>query len=197
MDDKTERLRDIFVEVADEETVTESQVTGRGTLSDYTESVDLRIQSVIAAMRDRFDFQTELADSDLVTVVQGFHEDLSDADIASRLDNSVESDEVTTARIDLHLLTDDEMEIPIDPSELTTDQPLETLAEQYDIDQATLRTYRHIATAREQRTLFGDRYREEFERILDDRELSERMTEEIRRTGLEEATEDIETNVSF
>src|SRR6056297_1689759 len=60
MDEKTEELRDIFMDVTDESTVTEQQEETHGSLSSETE-VDERLEDVVARMRDRYDFGTTLS----------------------------------------------------------------------------------------------------------------------------------------
>ena len=54
MDEKTEQLRDIFMDVAEEGTVTESQAAGRGSLTDADETACTRgWGGVTARMRER------------------------------------------------------------------------------------------------------------------------------------------------
>lgn len=200
MDEKTERLRDIFLEVAEDTTVTERQEESRGSLlSD--EAVDDRLSSIIGAMRERYDFRTSLEDAALVTVVRGWFEGRNDTEIARDLGDASLSKTVSRARIDLHLVADRDLDPPFDLDDLREaigdGLPMTAVADQLDVSESTVRRYRHIAEVQDERRTIGDRFREEFERVLEDRELSDRMTEEIRRTGLEEATEDMETNVSF
>jgi hypothetical protein len=65
------------------------------------------------------------------------------------------------------------------------------------VSASTVKWYKLIVETEQERRLVGDRYRDEFARILDDRDLSDQLTKEIRESGLRDATEDIETNVSF
>ena len=55
MDDKTEELRDIFLDVSDDETVTESQQDTHGSLASDDE-IDARIADTVTRMREEFDF---------------------------------------------------------------------------------------------------------------------------------------------
>ena len=66
MDEKTAELRDIFVEVTDEETVTESQEESPGSLADRDEADEERLAALVGTMRERCSFETELADGTLV-----------------------------------------------------------------------------------------------------------------------------------
>jgi hypothetical protein len=199
MDEKTERLRDIFLSVAEEETLTEPQSAVRGSLAG--EGIDgERLAAVVAAMRERYEFATELDDEALCTVVRRFYAGDADADIARALDD-VSEDTVRRARLDLHLVTDRDLDAPFELDELRRlrnagASPAEQ-AEALGASESTVRRYRRIVEVQAERKVVGDRFRDEFEHLLADRELEERFTEETRETGLEDATEGMETNVSF
>jgi hypothetical protein len=55
MDEKTEELRQIFVEAADEDTVTESQQATHGSLTEADDDADERLESVIAEMQEAYE----------------------------------------------------------------------------------------------------------------------------------------------
>lgn len=200
MDDKTEHLRDIFLDVAGEETVTEEQEEARGSLADEA-STDDRLRSVIERMRDRYEFRTSLSDGDLVTVVKGFFAGKNDTEIAADLGDESLSKTVSRARIDLHLVTDRDVDAPFDldrlREDLASDRPMTEIADDLDVSESTVRRYRHIVEVQNERRLVGDRFYDEFAMIAEDRDLGERLTSEVKETGLEEATEGMETNVSF
>jgi len=152
-------------------------------------------------MRERFDFRTALSTDALLTVVRGFYEGASDAEIARRLDGDPAPDTVARARIDLHLVTDRDRDAPFDLDDLRraieSDRPVSAIAEDLGASESTVRRYRHVVETERARKVVNDRYREEFERLLADRDLEERLTGRTRETGLEDATEGMESNVSF
>ena len=199
MDEKTEQLRDIFMAVAEGETVTEQQEASRGSLASGG-SVEERLRSVIDTMRDRYDFATSLTTDELVVVVRGFYAGRNDSEIARDLGDDSLSKTVSRARIDLHLVTDRDLDAPFEIDALRERlgrQPMTAIADDLDVSESTIRRYRRIVEVQDERKVVGDRFRAEFERLLEDRELEERFTEETRETGLEDATEGMETNVSF
>ncbi len=200
MDDKTEQLRDIFLDVAEGETVTEQQEEARGSLADDTTTED-RLRSVIERMRERYEFRTSLSDEELVTVVKGFFAGKNDTEIAADLGDKSRSKTVGRARIDLHLVTDRDLDAPFDLDRLRellgSDRPMTEIAADLDVSESTVRRYRHIVEIQKERRLVGDRFHDEFAMIAEDRDLGERLTSEVKETGLEEATEGMETNVSF
>lgn len=200
MDDKTEELRDIFLDVADEETVTEPQEELRGSLADG-EATDERIRSVIEQMRDRYEFRTSLSTDELVTVVRGYFAGKNDTAIARDLGDASLAKTVRRARIDLHLVTDRDLDAPFDlddlRQQLDSDRPVTDIAEDLDVSESTVRRYRHVVEVQDERRLVGDRFHEEFAMIAEDRDLGERLTADVKESGLEEATEGMETNVSF
>jgi len=196
MNEKTEELRDIFTDVTDgEETITESQEDTRGSLERDERSDEERLRSVVQQMRERYVFETPLSDDDLVTVARGFYDEQSDADLATELE--VDEDVVFDARLSLHLIdADDADEVDLaairDREEDDT-----TLADEYDVSEAQIRRYRRVAEAESQSRTANDRYRDEFDSILADADLTERMTTDVREDGLEDATEGMETDVDF
>ncbi len=199
MDDKTEELRDIFMDVSEEGTVTESQEEPRGSIAktDDEEAVRERLRGVIEALGGRYDFATDLDTATYVRLVRAFYDDESDASIADELD--VSEDEVFRARMDLHLLRGEDTDAPFDVCELRRrrDASDETLAAEFGVDEATVRHYRHVVAAQDAARAANHRYQTEFDEILTDAALSGQFTEQITEDGLDEAAEDIETDVSF
>ncbi len=199
MDDKTSELRDIFMDVTDEETVTESQEEARGSLTVDEEGGDEAIEEVVAEMREAYDFATDLDDAELRRVVAGFYEGESDTAMADDL--GVSRRIVSRARLDLHLVRDRDTDAPFDLDELRSlldgDRTLAEVADALDVAESTVRRYRRVIEAREEARRVSNRYRAAFEDALADVELAERMTEDVAEDGLEDATEGMETDVSF
>lgn len=198
MDEKTEELRDIFVDVTDEDTVTETQEEEPGSLADGPDG-DEHLQSVIRDMREAEKFATDLSDEELVRVVRGYYESDSDSDIAADLD--VSRSVVFRARMDLHLVRDRDTDAPFDLDRLrdlvdagaTTDE----MAEELDVSSSTVRKYRRVIEAQNAARQVSERYRAEFEDAFPDADLATQMTEEVKEDGLEDATEGMETDVSM
>jgi hypothetical protein len=202
MDDKTEELRDLFVDVTDEETVTESQAEGRGSLTDADEAaVTTRVEAVVERMADRYDFSTTLDTETLREIVRGFYDGADDATLADDLDSDPET--VFRARMDLHLLDDDDTDLPVDLSALrdaradADDLDPAALADELDADPDTgERALAVVDTQAEIRRVSG-RFRSEFEDAIPDAALSIHLTESAQEDGLKEAAEDIETDTQF
>ncbi|WP_436925315.1 conditioned medium-induced protein 4 [Halosimplex amylolyticum] len=199
MDDKTEELRDIFMDVSDEGTVTESQEEQRGSIAktDDEEAIRERLRGVIEALAGRYDFATDLETATYVRLVRAFYDDESDEAIADALE--ISEDEVFRARMDLHLLRGDDTDAPFDVCELRRrrDASDETLAAEFGVDETTVRHYRHVVAAQDAARAANHRYQTEFDEILTDAALSGHFTDQITEDGLDEAAEDIETDVSF
>ena len=200
MDEKTEELRDIFMDVTDEATVTEQQEETPGSLQSEAEVED-RLEAAVAEMSDRYDFGTSLSAAELVTVVKGFYAGDSDAEIARRLGDESLGKSVARARIDLHLVRDADTDAPFDLDALRNllDEGASDVdcADELDVSESTVRRYRRVVETQQERRTVNDRYRDEFENVLQDRELSEQMTADVHDDGLDDATEGMETNVSF
>lgn len=197
MDGKTERLRDIFLDVTGSEAVTERQEEGHGSLPSDAD-VDERIAAVVGRMRERFDFGTSLSDDALVRVVRGYYADESDAEIARSLDDAGRR-AVARARVDLHLVRDRDRDAPFELDALRPvldgDRPLDEFADAHDVSASTARRYRRVLAAMDERAAVDDRFREEFETVIEDRDLTERLTSGVERDGFDGATDGQETTL--
>lgn len=198
MDEKTEQLRDIFMDVADDGTVTESQEETPGSLTDDGPGAE-DLATVVAAMRERYTFGTDLDDVALATVVAAFYDGADDAEIAETVGADPET--AFRARMDLHLLADDDLAAAFDADaareRLTAGADPATVAAELDADAAVVRRYARAWAARREALRANHRFRDRFEEVLGDPDLSRRLAAEVREDGLDDATEGMETDVSF
>jgi hypothetical protein len=196
MNEKTEELRDIFTDVTDgEETVTEAQEDTRGSLEKDERTDRERLESVVVQMEERYAFDGPFSTDDYIEIARGFYDGHPDAELADELD--VDEADVFEARMSLHLIDDDDA----DQVDLVAIRDREeddaTLAEEYDVTESQISRYRRVATAQDESRAANDRYRDEFDSILADAALSERMATDVREDGLDDATEGMETEVEF
>lgn len=216
MDEQTEHLRDVFLEATGEETVTERQEASPGSLVDRDEAaVTDRIVAIVGTMRERESFETGLSTAAYGRVARGVFGGESDEAIAGALDaheefglrsdtgEAIDAETVRRARLDLHLVraSDRETVAPYAAlRQLLADDPdrsAETCARRLDapieaVERALPAARADLASAR-----VNDRFRDEFRSLLTDADLSESHAAAAREDGLREATEDIETDVSF
>jgi hypothetical protein len=200
MDDKTEELRDIFIDATGSDTVTERQEETRGSLAGGDdEATDERLTGLVATMRQRFDFRSTLADDALVTVLRRFFDDETDAEIAAEL--GITAQEVFEARMDLHLVTDvdraTDVEIEAVRRLFVDGVGVAACVEAIDADAEAVRRAYRVVESETAAARASHRFRDEFAELLSDEELSTRLASDARRDGLEDATEDLETDVSF
>ena len=190
MDEKTEELRDIFVDVAGEDTVTERQEAGHGSLLSDEDGVEERLLAVIDRLRERFDVDTPLSDDALVTVVRRYYEGDDDAAIAEAVDADLEP--VSRARISLHLLREGDTDAQFDLARLREpDADLDAIAAEFDLTDAELRRYQRVVTAQTRARQVSGRFQSEYEDVLHDAGIATVLTDGVRDDGLDEATEDI------
>jgi hypothetical protein len=198
--EKTAELRDIFLSVAEDGTVTETQEAGRGSLV-RAGDVRERLQSVIETMVDDLEIDSPLSLEDLVTVVEGYYEGDSDTDIAERLGEDVHTTDVRGARLDLHLVTEADLEAPFSLERLQhlieDDAPTSEIVADLDSCPTVVRHYTHVLEVQRERRRVADRYRERFEDVLQEHDIADRLTASLEETGLEEATEDQEVDVDM
>lgn len=197
MDEKTEELREIFVDVTEEETVTESQTEQRGSLL-REGSVDERLAAAVGKMRDRFDFETEFDDRALCTVVRRFYDGDDDEAIAATLDVSTAS--VFEARTDLHLIRDsdsDSLDLSAVRKRLADGDAVDAIAAELEADPEAVDRARRVVETESRAQRVSQRFRTEFEEILTDADIAVRLTADSQEDGLEEATEGMEVDVDF
>lgn len=198
MEEKTEELRDIFLSVSEEETVTESQAEQRGSLTDQQGSVETRIGAVIDQLREKFGFEASLSDSKRCELVELFYEEQSDDALATALETDTET--VFTARMDLHLVREAEPALDEATLELLRDRPaaeIPDLATETGKDEETLRRAQRILDTEARSRRVSHRFRTEFEEILTDSVLRGQFASDAHEDGLDEATEGAEVDVDF
>ncbi|MFB6163727.1 MAG: conditioned medium-induced protein 4 [Haloarculaceae archaeon] len=202
MDEKTEELRDIFLDVTDDGTVTESQEAGRGSLTDADDAdVAARLADVVERMRERYAFATDLSTDALVALVRGFYDGDDDDAIAAALD--VDPETVFAARTDLHLLRDGDADVPFDLAALREARAddaapdVDALAAELDAAPETVRRALRVADAQAQARRASHRFQSAFEDAIPDAAISASLTDAAQEDGLREAAEDIETNTQL
>lgn len=199
MDEKTAELRDIFIDTTGSDTVTESQEETRGSLTDTDGHADTRVAEIIDTMREKYMFVSDLDDDELQEVVTRFHDGESDAEIAERID--ADETAVFNARMDLHLVRTTDRDAPFELADLRAllvdETPMADRATTLGADETIVSHYSEVVDADLESTRANNRFRDEFEELLTDSALTNRMAQNAREDGLQEATEDIETEVSF
>lgn len=197
MDEKTEELRDIFVDITDEDTVTERQAESRGSLTGETSTEELA--AIVAEMREVCGFDTSLEDETLATVVERFYAGDTDGNIAEALD--VDRRTVFRARLDLHLIREDDADAPFDFERfrefVAADGATRDIAEAFDVSESTVRRYRRVVDAQDEHRRVSGRFRSEFEDLIAAADLSQQLTTDVQEDGLDEATDGMETDVQF
>ena len=201
MDEKTEELRDIFMDVTDSEEVTESQEELRGSVADSDEFDEDRLAATLDEMQEKFDFETDLDSERLTQLVVRFYEGDDDEAIATAL--SLSPATVFRARMDVHLVRDEDppgVSASDDVWETIRAQPdesVETLATEADHDAAEVEQIQAVVQAEARARRVSQRFRITFEECLTDVEMSTQLAAETQRDGLDDATEDAEVDVEF
>ena len=187
-DTEAEHLRDVFVEATGTETATTDQEADRGSLLGDGDTGE-EVTEIVAAMRDALGFETDLDDSALATAVERFYAGDDDAAIAAELD--VPETAVVRARLDLHLLRDDDT----DPEVLAAVEA----GRETDADPEMVERAEGVARAHRRASRVSERFRAAFEERLTDADIEGRVIGDARADGLREAAEDInpELDLSF
>jgi len=203
MEEKTEELRELFLDVTDEETLTESQEEGRGSLAGESGPIDERIEAVIAQIDERFGVETPLSSEAECRLIKLFYAGESDAEIASALE--VTENKVFDARMELLLVRDSDIPEP----ELGREQQrqlldetsdagaVETVVDETGLDRAVVERAQAALAANDRSNRVSNRFRLEFEELLTDADLTVQFTVGAHEDGLEDATDGAEVDVEF
>ena len=198
MDEKTEELREIFIDATGADTVTQRQEESPGSLADESDESE-RVRELVAEMQSETTFETALDLEAYETIARLFFEDADDEAIAAEVGCDPET--AVAARLDLHLVRESDRDAPFDLDELrrlrVEETPPAACAERLGVDEATVAEYVPVVETEIAATRVNDRFRDGFAELLSDADLGERLAADAREDGLEEATEDMETNVSF
>ncbi|MFC7058692.1 conditioned medium-induced protein 4 [Halovenus salina] len=201
MDEKTEELRDIFLDVSEEEAVTESQEELRGSVADSGKVDRERLTGAIEELEEKFDIETDCSTEQRQTLVERFYEGADDETLAAEL--SVPTATVFETRMSLHLVRDDDPPA-VTASEETwellrerADADPETLAAEFDLTATEIERILAVVQANARSRRVSHRFRTTFEECLTDIELSTQLAADAQRDGLDEATEDAEVDVEF
>lgn len=198
MDEKTETLRNIFMEVAEDETVTERQQESPGTLTGERPREE-RLDEVIEEMRGKYAFDTELSNEQLRTIASEFYDDQGDATIADELGVSPET--IRNARFELHLLRDSDGDGPVSGDDLRAaldaDESAQSLANAFDCDCETVETQLAVERTKREMRRENYRFRDRFDELLGDGDVAEHMPDDVTEDGLQEATEGLEVETGF
>jgi hypothetical protein len=196
MDDDTAALRDLFLDVADEETVTEPGTPERGSLLDLPTVRD-RLADIVAELADAGDLTTALDPDHLPDLVIAVYDGASDDAIARELD--ADPVEVARARLDCGLVRDADLDIPdreaLDGC-LQRADPADC-ADQLELESVDVERYVRAREIVAQRGDGPTSVAERIERAFADTDLSAHRTAGVRDDGLREAAADIETDVEF
>lgn len=198
MDEKTEELRDIFIDATGSETVTEHQAESPGSLAEDATDGE-RVRELLTELHDTHEPETDLDTGDYETLARLFFEDADDETIAEEV--GIDTATAFRARLDCHLVRESDRDAPFDIDELRSllvaDVPPAECAEQLGVEQSVLDEYVAVVETQLASTRANARFRDGLAELLSDEELGERLAAGSRDDGLDEATEDMETNVSL
>lgn len=172
--ERTARLREIFLDVSDDETVTEHQQDTHSTLNSH--AADERLGAIVREMCDKYDIRTSFEEDELVELVRLFHEGHSDTAIARTLGNENRDRTVARARINLHLFRESDLEAPFDMErhqELVEEQAsTAAMATALDVSKSTVRAYRRTLDTKRAAAAVNHTYRTRFQEALADSEMA-------------------------
>jgi len=196
MDDEMAALRDLFLDVAEGETVTESGAPKRGALLNLPTVRD-RLAEIVTELAEADELTTDLDPDHLPDLVIAVYDGASDDAIAAELDADLET--VARARLDCGLVRAADLDVPDSEAleECLSDGGPAACADRLGLDPVDVERYARATDTVAERGEGSRSVAERIERAFADADLSAHRTAGVREDGLREAAEDIETDVKF
>lgn len=174
----------LFSNLTQKTKIVEPMKTLHGTLRDQ-DAVEREIALIMREIQERGFFKTKLEPIQLARLITSFYSGKNDTEIARELGDEKLSKTVARARVQLKLFRDLDFNMPFDQEQMktlmSTEMTMKEISEELGISPTTLREYRHVIEQKEDTTL--DPYLERIKDVMEDRDLTEKMT-----SGLQEDT---------
>ncbi len=184
---KTDKLRELVLKISSSTKVVEKQATQHGNLRGSLE-IERALLGVVCQMIKVYNIQTKLTPEQLAAVVRLFYKGLSDTEIAEQLGDRALNKTVSRARIKLHLFRESDLRPPFEKEDfirLTEEgRSVKEISEALRVAPSTISEYRNIFESR--RASERDGYTKQFEEILSDHDVTERMVSHISKDGLQD-----------
>ena len=174
----------LFSNLTQKTKIVEPMKTLHGTLRDQ-DAVEREIALIMREIQERGFFKTKLEPIQLARLITSFYAGKNDTEIARELGDEKLSKTVARARVQLKLFRELDFNMPFDQEQMktlmSTEMTMKEISEALGISPTTLREYRHVIEQKEDTTL--DPYLERIKDVMEDRDLTEKMT-----SGLQEDT---------
>jgi len=174
----------LFSNLTQKTKIVEPMKTLHGTLRDQ-DAVEREIALIMREIQERGFFKTKLEPIQLARLITSFYAGKNDTEIARELGDEKLSKTVARARVQLKLFRELDFNMPFDQSQMKTlmssEMTMKEISEELGISPTTLREYRHVIEQKEDTTL--DPFLERIKDVMEDRDLTEKMT-----SGLQEDT---------
>lgn len=181
-------LLQLFSNITQKTKIVEPIKTLHGSLRDQ-DAVEREIALIMREIQDRGFFKTKLLPIQLARLITSFYAGKNDTEIARDLGDEKLSKTVARARVRLKLFREMDFEMPFDQDQLKIlmdeNTTMKEISERLNVSPTTLREYRHVIEQREDTTL--DPYLERIKDVMEDRDLTEKMTSTLQEDTLGEA----------
>jgi predicted transcriptional regulator len=185
---RKKELLDLFTNITSKTKIVEPMKKIHGTLRDK-DAIEREISLIMREILDQGYFKTKLAPRQLAKLVCTYYDDKNDTEIARELGDEKLSKTVARARVRLKLFRELDFKMPFDriymENLLESGKTMKEISEELGVSPSTLREYRHVIEQEKDTTL--DPYLERIRDVMEDRDLTEQMTQGLTQDGLKEA----------
>lgn len=189
-DQNKKRLLSLFMDITNKTTITQPITRKYGTLRDR-DAMETEISRITSEILDRGLIQTKFSPRQIARIIIGFFDDKSDNQIARDLEGEHLSRSVGRARIRLKLFRDTDFHFPFDRTEIQglIDQglSLKTISDKLGISYSSFRQYYHTIQMESDSAI--DLHVERIRAVMEDRDISEKMTSSALNIALDQSIE--------
>jgi hypothetical protein len=189
-DQNKKRLLSLFMDITNKTTITQPITRKYGTLRDR-DAMETEISHITSEILNRGLIQTKFSPRQIARIVIGFFDDKSDNQIARDLEGEHLSRSVGRARIRLKLFRDTDFHFPFDRAEIQglIDQglSLKTISDKLGISYSSFRQYYHTIQMESDSAI--DLHVERIRAVMEDRDISEKMTSSALNIALDQSIE--------
>jgi len=195
-DKRKTQLLELFTNFTSKTKIVEPMKKIHGSLRDR-DAIEREIALVMREILDQGLFKTKLKPIQLARLVSSYYAGKNDTEIARELGDEKLSKTVARARVRLKLFRDLDFKMPFDRERMegliNSGETMKDVSEELGVSPSTLREYRHVIEQQEDHTI--DLYLDRIKDVMEDRDLTEHMTQSITRDSLGESIDITEAEV--
>lgn len=192
-----DRLFNLFKNFTNKTSIVEPIKTTYGTLRDK-DAIEREIAHIISELLNERLFETSLTPTQLAKLMTGYYAGKTDNQIGRDLGNEQLSRTIGRARVRLKLFRNFDFNIPFSKEKMneliSSGKSLREISEILGVNYSSFRQFKHIYDSQDDKAI--DTYIERITAVMEDRDLSEKMTLGMTTTGLSDTIDHLDAELA-